>query len=225
VHATMYVRESAVSEPAQLELWMGHGGKLRLRAGGKVAFCENGQLIEEVAIGRAFATSQGLLSAETTVQYFMKKMGRVDTFSFETLLQLLPELGTISTPLRNQEATISNDLVVFDMSGEESPEWVRIWTLRESRLPVRVLYWDPRHGYSNDVLLSYGNEQSPEFFDPEAFKASLAAGGGSPADRAYALLRDVGGRPITPQDVAALAEAQKEQAEEQGDETAPQNRT
>ena len=193
-----------------------------------MAFCENGQLIEEVAIGPAFATSQGLLSAEMTVQYFMKKMGRVDTFSFETLLQILPEMGTISAPLRNQEATISNDLVVFDMSGEESPEWVRIWTLRESRLPVRVLYWDPRTGYSTDVLLSYGNEQLPDFFDPEAFKVSLAAGGGSPADRAYALLKDVGGRPITPQDAAALAEARQGQAEGQrgeGDETAPQNRT
>jgi len=211
LHATIYVRENVLAEPVQLELWMGHGGKLRLHAGNKVAFGDNGRVLEEVPIGSPANVSRGLRAAEQTVQYFINKLGRVDTFSFETLLRLLPELRTMSAPLHNQEATISKDLVVFDMTGENSPEWVRIWTLRESRLPVRVLFWDPRSAQTTDVLLSYGNPQLPEFFDPEAFKAILAAGGGPP-DRAYALLKDVAGRPITPSDVAAFEKAREEEA-------------
>jgi len=225
LHATIYVRNDAVSEPAQLDIWMGHGGKLRLRVGGKVAFGDNGRVIDEVAIAPATAASKGLLLAEATVAYFINKMGRVDTFSFETLMQLLPEMSTISTPLRNQEASISRDLVVFDMTNEEGPEWVRIWALRESRLPVRVLFWDPRNAQTTDVLLSYGNEQPPAFFDLEAFKARLAAGGGTAADRAYALLEDVGGRPVTPQDAAALAERRRQKALEAEAATPEKNRT
>ena len=223
LHATIYVRDNAMSETAQLEVWMGQRGKVRLRAGGKVAFGEGGRLIEEVPISSPFTMPRELLIAEQAVQQYIQKLGRVDAFSFETLLRLLPELGTLSAPLQNQHATISNDLVVFDIASQDSPEWVRIWALRESRLPVRVLFWDPRSAQSTDVILSYGNQQSPDFFDPEAFKASLAAGGTNAADRAYALMRDVGGRPITPRDAEALRKAREEKEPDEAQTATGQN--
>ncbi len=208
LQATIYVREDALAMPVELELWSGYGGKLRLHVGNKVAFGDKGRFIEDVPVSPDRPAPPGMKMAEATVQHLVEKVGSADTFSFETLLRLLPDLGDLSAPLLIQDETVSNDLILFDLTSRTSPEWVRIWTLRESRLPVRVLYWDPRSGQTTDVLLSYGNQQSVEFFDPAAFKARLAECK-TPSDRAYALLGDVAGRPVTPADAAALKKARE----------------
>ena len=213
LQGTMYVREGVLGAPVEMEFWMGRGGKLRLHVGNKVAFGDNGRFVEEVPIAPAARTSPGASTAEAQMRYLIEKMGRTDTFSFEILMRLLPELGDLSAPLCIQEPTVSKDLVVFDLAGKARPEWVRIWTLRESRLPVRVRYWDPSTAQSTDVLLSYGNEQPSEFFDPKAFKARLATCK-TAADRAYALIADVGGQPVTPHDIETRKQAHDEAAKE-----------
>ena len=203
VNATVYVKSSAVAEPVQLELWLAHGGKLRLRAGNQVVFGEKGRTVATVPLANAVDTSPNVLQARQMVQQIVEVVARAETFSFDTLVQALPFEGTrtLSAPLANQSASVSNDLIVFDIASDQSPEWVRIWALRESRLPVRFIYWDPHSGASVDVALSYGNQQPPEFFDPEAFRAHLAESAGDPVEQAYGLLRDSGGRPLTPQDL------------------------
>jgi len=203
VNATVYVKSSAVAEPVQLELWMAQGGRLRLRAGNQVVFGEKGRTVATVSLADAPDASNSVLHAQRSVQQIVNVVARAETFSFDTLVQALPFEGTrtLSAPLANQNASVSNDLIVFDIACDQSPEWVRIWALRESRLPVRFIYWDPRNGSSVDVALSYGNQQPPEFFDPEAFRAHLAGGAAGPVEQAYGLLRDSGGRPLTPQDV------------------------
>ncbi len=207
LQATIYVRTGVSAPPGMLEVWMDYGGKLRLHAGNKVAFGDNGRFIEEIPIGPPTDPSLGLAIAEETVQFLITKMGRMDTFSFDVLLRMFPdELSHLSNPLRLQEPTISRDIVLFDITSEDSPEWIRVWTLRESCLPIRVLHWDPRSAQTTDVLLSYGNRQSPEFYDPIEFKKQIAACV-KPADRAYALIQDRAGRPMTPMDVHALTEA------------------
>lgn len=213
LQGTMYVRDGVLGSPVEMEFWMGHGGKLRLHAGNKVIFGDKGRFIEDVPFGPAAPRSPESATAEATVQNLAEKMGGMDTFSFEVLLRLLPEIGELSAPLRIQEATVSKDLVVFDLASKDSPEWVRIWTLRESRLPVRVRYWDPRKAQSMDVLLSYGNEQPLEFFDPKAFKARLATCK-TAADRAYALIADMGGQPVTPHDAQTQKRAREQAAKE-----------
>ncbi len=209
-HATVYVRFNAISEPIQLELWMGEGSKVRMRAGNRMVFGEKGQVVDTVPYGPGKRIVPGLLFAEETVKEFIGRLGNTDSFSFETIFELIPDLGQLSVPFRNQEASIGNDLVVFDLNSETSPEWVRVWALRESRLPVRVQYWDPRMAQSIDVLLSYANRQPAEFFDPEAFKSQLASAPKNPADRAYALIEDAGGQPVTPQDARELAKDDSE---------------
>ncbi len=201
-NATVYVKQHAMAEPVQLEVWMAQGGKLRLRAGNQVIFGENGQTIETVAFAPEAQHADGVQNARGTVDVIVAAVGQAEDFSFDTFVQALPLGDHLSVPLTNQNASVSRDLVVFDITNDNSPEWVRIWALRESRLPVRVLYWDPRSAASVDVALSYANQQPPEFFDPAAFKQNLSKSTWRPADRAYGLLRDTGGLPITPRDVA-----------------------
>jgi hypothetical protein len=211
VNATIYVKSSAVAEPVQLELWLAQGGKLRLRAGNQVVFGEKGRTVATVPLANATDTSTNVLHARQMVQQIVDVVAKAETFSFDTLVQALPFEGTrtLSAPLANQNASVSNDLIVFDIACDQSPEWVRIWALRESRLPVRFIYWDPRSAASVDVSLSYGNRQPPEFFDPAAFRAHLAESAGGAVEQAYGLLRDSGGRPLTPQDVPLWREGLK----------------
>ena len=217
-NATVYVKANAVAEPTQLELWMARGGRMRMRAGNKVGFGDKGKVVEIITLGSnsdalARLDRDGVLS---TLQHIAERVGAADTFSFDTLAAVLPFGGKFSAPLENNNASISRDLVVFDMINEQAPEWTRVWALRESRLPVRVLFWDPATAQSTDVILSYANEQPAEFFDAEVFKLSLAQDGAGAAGQAYALLKDPGGRPITPQDAAELSRLKAEREVKDG---------
>jgi len=108
------------------------------------------------------------------------------------------------TPLINPDAVISQDVVVFDVEIPGSTEWVRIWALRESRLPVRIKVWSPQDGYSTDAIFEYSRQQADEFFDPNAFENLLSTNrGSSRVNLAYAFLKDPGGKRITPEDMFA----------------------
>jgi len=198
---TVYVKSSAMSAPVQLELWMGEGGRLRMLAGHEVFFGARGHVEERVAFTTPPANEGAVREARRLVYDVIAGLGASETFSLETLVEALPLQAIVSTPLANQDARIASDLVVFDMADESSPEWLRVWALRDSRLPVRMLYWDPRTGESVDAVLNYAHEQPSDFFDAVAFKAALAEGGADAPGRAYALLKDPGGRPITPADL------------------------
>lgn len=200
-NATIYVRESALSQPVQLELWMSQGGRMRLRAGNRLYFGERGRIVEHFDIASEDTSSSSVRHAEGMVREVAERLGQADEFGLETFVQALPQRGAYSLPLENQNATISNDLVVFDIAEKGSPDWVRIWALRESRLPVRVKFWGANNAHCVDVALSYANTQPPEFFDPDAFRAAVEQGGVENGNRIYLLLKDPGGRPLTPADL------------------------
>lgn len=202
-NATIYMKPNAVAEPVQLELWMARGGRVRMRAGNRVVFGLFGQPVETVVCGETSKPSVLLDQAQHTIENICEALGQAPEFSFDTLLLALPFEGALSPPLESVNATIADDLVVFDIANEEGPQWLRIWALRESRLPVRLLFWDPNTTESTDVVLSCGYTQSPEFFSPEAFKAALSPGATSEPSRPYLLYRDPGGQPVTPADVRA----------------------
>jgi hypothetical protein len=139
-NATIYVKENALAQPVQIDLWMGQKGRLRLQAGNRVTFGEKGRALETVSFAPTPKVSTGLKQAQHMVEEITRAIGNQEVFSLDVLVRALRLGGTLSPPLENQNVGISDDLVVFDITNENSPEWVRIWALRESRLPVRVLF-------------------------------------------------------------------------------------
>ncbi len=184
-HATIYAKRGAVEEPVQLELWVGHGGKMRMRAGHEMFFGKGGQLVETVDMSAQYPGDPGesheeIRWARSMVEYVLEEMGARESFTLEALLETLPGMsGMRAVPHQNPSVTLSHDLVVFDLMGVDAPDRTRIWALRRSRLPVRILYWDPRSGASVDVSLSYTDWHPREFYHPEAFAASLENGNGN----------------------------------------------
>lgn len=205
--ATIYVKEHATTDPVQVELWMAQGGKLRLRVGNQMIFGEKGKVIETIPLTGSSESSNVRKNARFLVEQYVEALGALDSFSFETFMKSLPINGVLSSPLENENALVSDDMVAFDISTPDNEQWIRIWALRESRLPVRLLFWIPSSGESIDVVMSYFENQPSEFFDPNAFKAALEYTMPDTAGAAYLLFKDPGGRPITPADVREMKQS------------------
>ena len=97
-------------------------------------------------------------------------------------------------------ASPADDLQVFYLSSPTRVEWARVWVLRKSGLPVRIVHWDPRDEDHLELLFDYLEEQPAEAFDPALFERRMHQLD-EPADRVYALLREPGGQPVSPNDL------------------------
>ena len=198
----IYIKEDAASEPKQMELWMSGDGRSRLRCGQQVIFAKPGIIPQAFDI-----KTRSRIEPDEMAAFLLKRIGEADEFSLEAIIKVMfrSEMQDV-TPLVNPDAVISQDIVVFDVELPNTPEWVRIWALRESRLPVRIKIWDPRDGDFTDAIFEYSREQADEFFDPSAFEQlMLGSQAVSRTNIAYAYLKDPGGKQITPEDMFAQA--------------------
>jgi hypothetical protein len=195
--ATIYYKSTALSNPAQIELWMAQDGSWRLRAGREMSFGGAKGVHETVRFSDVSESIDETRIARELVEPFIKNLSNAGGFSLDAFVRSLPNVRMMATPYPNSGAALSSGLAVFDLVYPNSAEWIRVWALRESRLPVRLLFWDPNTEGSIDVALSYTAPQAAAFFDPEAYKAALAQTPDNGSARAYLLLKDAGGRPIT----------------------------
>lgn len=195
--AVFYEKDDALAQPEQIELWMGQGGNVRMRMGSQVIFGQSGKITNAFDMsnrGQVEPDSRG----ERMLEMLSSSNGQ---FSLGTILNVIAKGGlTDVTPLVNSEAIISEDLVVFDSQLYET-QWMRIWALRESKLPVHIRIWGSRDGYCLDAFLTYSNKQPDEFFDPNAFDKVFRQQQENNTNIVYAFLTDPGGKDITPKDM------------------------
>jgi len=198
--ASVYIKQDMASDPKHLEVWMSRDQRARVRTGTQVVFGRQGHVTKAFD----FKTRQAAVP-DSYAEQFIERLGPAEHFSLDVVLRVMFQ-GDMQdvTPLVNPDAVISQDMVVFDVDIPGTPEWARIWALRESRLPVRVKIWDPRDGDATDAVFEYANEQSEAFFDPNAFEKQLQGRQNkSSVSTAYADLKDPGGQAMTPEDMFA----------------------
>jgi len=207
-NASVYIKENATDEPVQIEIWRNSQKKARIRVDGQVLFSDGGQVVAGYAIDNPVRKIE-IEEYNDIGMAMSQRLFSFQEFSLDTVIKafgISEDRVKETTPLINPAAMISEDMLVFDVQSDISPEWMRIWVLRESRLPVRIRSWDPRDGDCVDVVMSYSAEQSAEFFDPEAYEKILleiqeGKGSGGSTNLAYALLDDPGGKAYTPKDL------------------------
>jgi hypothetical protein len=198
--ASVYIKQDMASDPKHLEVWMSRDQRARVRTGTQVVFGRQGHVTKAFD----FKTRQAA-APDSYAEQFIERLGPAEHFSLDVVIRVMFQ-GDMQdvTPLVNPEAVISEDMVVFDVDLPGTPEWARIWALRESRLPVRVKIWDPRDGDATDAVFEYANEQSDAFFDPNAFETQLQGRQNkNQVNMAYADLKDPGGQAMTPEDMFA----------------------
>jgi hypothetical protein len=91
------------------------------------------------------------------------------TFSYTLTVENIID----STSLVISDAEVSKDLLLFDAKSYDNLYNIRVWALRESKLPIRILKWHRRYERYEEVLFNYSKEQPKEFLDPDAFAAKL----------------------------------------------------
>ncbi|MCK4624782.1 MAG: hypothetical protein KAV00_05685 [Phycisphaerae bacterium] len=72
-------------------------------------------------------------------------------------------------PVKTSSEVLGAGVEVFDYTNDPKKFWVRIWVLRESRLPLRMKAYSPRKNESVLVLFDYSDPQPAAFFDPDKF--------------------------------------------------------
>jgi hypothetical protein len=193
---TVYEKKDLLSEADRFEYWRGRDGRSRLHTDGQVIFGKGSMVMRAFDVRERTEISPKDLKAASIILRF----GREDQFSLDTFFDLGSggsyELSE-TTATVNPYPTISHDLVVFDITDRGSTTWYRVWALKESKLPVRVLVVDPRSERSADVFFTYAKDQPGEFFDPEVFARKLADPSVVTEELVFGDQRDPLGKPIT----------------------------
>ena len=195
-NATIYIKDGgATAEPKQMELWWNWQRQMRLRYGTQVIFAAEGQDVRAYDV-----ETRQQVEPNVQVAGLLARLSQAEEFTLDKVIEVMFD-GTVEdvTPLVNPDAVISQDLVVFDIDMPGMSEWVRIWALRESRLPMRIREWNSRNGSATDVFFEYSKGQDAEFFDADAFGALLESNpDNTKTNIAYAFLVDPGGREVIP---------------------------
>lgn len=166
----------SIDYTTQLEFWVGYDNRIRLINGKKVTFAKKGGFFKTYDLH----TRKESIPDITTAM-FLRGNGYIDCFhdpsphhqyNFGALFS-----GEIdeTAVFVNTRKVISEDLVVFDVESIEGwkGQWrFRIWALRGSKLPIRILARSS-YGSRTDIVFNYVNKQPKEFFDPEIFEAKL----------------------------------------------------
>ena len=205
--ATVFLTENPLKQPEKIEIWMSADRRSRVHHRGRVFFGMGDKVVRVYDVSSRTAIDLERLDARARREQQLNKaihmigmMGRMEELSLDTVLQFFVRRPKRSAPLKNAEASIAEDMEVFDVTTGRTPEWMRIWVLKTSGLPIRLRSWDPRRGESVEVTFDYMAAQPDEAFDADAFEESLRRKDGR-ANRLYDLLEDPGGRAMTPEDV------------------------
>jgi len=194
--AVIYIKDDVLDEPRQFELWMGQGGRARIRVGSQVIFGCVGEVTKAFDLEKRREVKPDLQAVQ-----MLDILGATGEYSLETVIRIISGGRLIDvTPLMNADAMIQEDLVVFDIQSEVSPQWARIYALRKSKLPVGIRIWEPQNAECVDVFITYSKEQPDVFFDAQTFAKKLTDSSNTQASLAYMFLKDPGGQAIIQKD-------------------------
>jgi len=118
----------------------------------------------------------------------------------------------VGKPVMSTSNVVTPDVALFDYAHDPKRLWLRVWVLRESRLPIRAEGYFPQGDKHVLAMFNYSDPQPDEFFDPDRFDHEVKTKG---LKKAYRIYR-VGMRPIgeKPRSAAHIHELQGYKAPE-----------
>lgn len=170
---TIYVSQGPSAEAHRLDIWKSQDGRIRAQEGNKVVFSDvvNGQR-KLVAFDR---TTKQPMNAGQMVPIFLDIFSAQGQFCLDMVIEQLPGEAKNLITLDTAGSAASRETVIFEAKADSTPEHLLIWALRESKLPVRMRFLDPRNDECGDFLFDYTQKKEPAFFDPQVFQQSASA--------------------------------------------------
>ncbi|MBN2329504.1 MAG: hypothetical protein JXR73_20350 [Candidatus Omnitrophica bacterium] len=168
-HATVYAKKITSKNAVQFEIWMGEGGKVRLRYGSQVVFADKKGFHKSYDI-----LTRSAVKPDQDAMHVLQLINSAESFSLEAVIQILTGNMTELRALPTQVEGVSDDISIFELWRDNSPESIQIWALRGSLLPVQLQQKNRQSGESIDIFFSYLKQQPESFFDPTQFENILA---------------------------------------------------
>jgi hypothetical protein len=164
---TLYLGHETSTQAKKVEIWKSDDFRIRAHEENKVIFADfsNGKK-NIIAYDR---TSKQLVHGMGFVAMILENLCADGRFSLKTIINSIPsedDIIKVETP----DTAASKETVVFKIKHKTTPEWISIWALRTSKLPVRICFHDPRNNELGDFLFNYSEKKDNNFFDPETFK-------------------------------------------------------
>ena len=195
-NVTVYMRHSPhnpSASPTVAQYWFGVDGRARIHIRNYVVFHSRYSPIQSFDI-KMRRRGYPMNPLGNFLRDF-ERTRRAGTSTLRSIMDALTGEGLIdTTDLLISDANVAQDLLVFDAQSRDKLWWLRMWALRKSRLPIRILKWHKKNSRYVELIFTYSKEQPPEFFDPDAFEAVLDDPSVSPHRLMNFFLQDPGGQ-------------------------------
>lgn len=167
-----YFRNNPFENPLFAQYWFGADGRARIHIDHYVIFLERGTRRQSYNVK---TRSKGHpYSAIKRLFWDLERAKESGPPDLRTIIEVLAGEEIVdTTDLVISDTRVADDLLVFDARSRDTLWWLRVWSLRESKLPARILKWHRKDGRYYELLFTYSKEQPSIFFDPEAFAAML----------------------------------------------------
>ena len=166
-HLTMYIGDETSTETRKIEIWKSQDSRVRAHEGNTVVFADFSK--EESKIIIFDRSTKEPVNSNGNAPMFLTLLCRQGQFSLDTLTDSFPPGVNGITPIETVDTAASRETVIFEARHETTPERLTIWALRESKLPIRVCFNDPRKNEYGDFFFDYSQQKEAKFFDPKAF--------------------------------------------------------
>jgi len=162
VKVSMFIKGAAYEAPRQIQIWTGKEGNIRMMTGSQVILAKHGHIVKTYDLVKQSETEPAHIAVDV-----LAEIGPAEGFSLDTIIQSISQ-GVLEdiTPSLLVDAHIAQDLVVFEGRSSLNQGMVRIYALRQSKLPVSFRIWDPVDGSSVEALFTYPKSLSDAFFGP-----------------------------------------------------------
>jgi len=166
---TIYNSYDTSAEAMKIEIWKSENSRVRAHQGNNVIFADFADGKEDfIAFDRT--TKQPIDDGGLfLIKVILNDLCPEGRFSLNTLINSFPSDDNGLTPVQTADTAASRETVVFAVRHKTTPEWILIWALRESKLPMQVRFRDPRSNECSDIFFNYSEKKDAAFFDPNAF--------------------------------------------------------
>ena len=165
---TIYVGDETSAEAKKVDIWKSEDSRIRAHEDNNVIYADfsNGKN-NIVAFDRMTKEPANTMRFINAILEDLCSDGR---FSLNTIINKIPSEDGI-TSVVTAETAASKETIMFKIKHKETPEWISIWALRDSKLPVRMCFHDPRYKAYGDFFFDYSEKKDDAFFEPNAFKS------------------------------------------------------
>lgn len=145
-----------------MDVWLGSQGQLRIQTRSQVIFAEQGRIVKAADL-----QGQDVARPDSAACEVIQELGAWESFSLETLIRaVLQEPLVDVTPADDVAQVVWRDLMVFDSRASVGAGRIRIYALRDSKLPVSFRIWDTADGLAIEAMFLYEKEPPANIFLP-----------------------------------------------------------